>query len=123
MTRTPTNKDWTEQRAIGRRDADRGVCAYHDVCHEVIAGIKQNCIDHMKLNKEEFDKMEESIMVVMKQKLDGWIFKLFVGTLISAVIAIGVLAVPQLFRLTETITTIYVNQQHLMEEFDVKPVK
>ena len=121
--RTPEHRDWKEERSTGRREADRGVCLYHDMCHETVASIKQNCVDHLNSNKEEFDKMTESIKGIGKSKLDGWIFKLFVGTLVSIAIAMGAYAAPQLFKLTETITTIYVNQQHLMQEFAIKPIK
>ena len=44
--RSKSSKNWAaEPRPPGRRAADRGVCIYHDMCHETVAGVKQNGIN------------------------------------------------------------------------------
>jgi len=100
----------------GRREADRSVCVYHDICHETLAGMKQNCIDHIKSNEVKFEKMEKS-------KLDGWIFKLFLATTIPIVLTLGGWIGWNAFETVKIVTKLDTNQRHLMEEFAIKPIE
>lgn len=119
MSRTPENKDWISERSVGRRSADRGVCVFHDLCHESMAGMKQSLIDSIDHSDKEFEKMRGA----MKLKLDSKIAILIVSTMITVLLTIGVLAVPQIFKATEAIVRMDTNQRHLMEELSVKPIK
>ena len=104
----------------GRREVDRiGTCIYHDICHETVAQIKQNCIDVTKSNKDSFDKMAKT----MDMKLPTWIFKLFLSTTIPVAIALGGWLGYNAFETREIVTVLHTNQQHMIQELALKPVK
>ena len=119
MTRTPSSRDWVKERSAGRRESDGGVCIWHDVCHETVAGIKQDGIDHRNSSKEELDRMKKEI----ETKLPAWIFKLFLATAVPAALALGGWISLNAFETAKIVTRIDTNQQHLMQEFNIKPVK
>jgi hypothetical protein len=112
MGRSPESRDWIDERTVGRRDADRGVCVWHDVCHETISQIKQDLIDQRK----EMRSLDDS-------KLDSWIFKLLVSTVIPIGLALGGWIALQTFEINNVMTRLDTNQQHLMQEFQIDPVK
>ena len=109
--RNETDSDWAEKRQKGRRDDDRGVCIWHDMCHETVADIKQETI---------------SMKELLDSKLPSWIFKLFLGTLIPLVISLfGLLAWMGLNEIEtqKAITKNGTNLTHLMHEFEIKPIE
>jgi hypothetical protein len=117
--RTEKTPGYTEKRSVGRRAADRGVCMFHDMCHETVAEMKQNCINNTSDHKEEHDNMDGDI----KSKLDWKVFALFVGGVVTIGVAFMFFVAPMVMNMAEAVTTIKVNQQHLMEELSVKPIK
>ena len=117
--RTPADKDYVEKRNIGRRESDRGVCLWHDQCHETVAEMKLNCINNSKSHIEEREKMEQN----MKSKLEWKVFALFVTGAVTLTIAFVFFVAPMILDMSEAVTTIKVNQRHLMHEFQIEPVK
>jgi hypothetical protein len=123
IMRTPETKGWAEKRSVGRRDADRGVCLFHDMCHETMAEMRQNCIDTIQSQKKEHDAMETEVKSLYKQKLDWKVFALFVTGVVTIGIATVLFVAPLVMKMSDTITRIDTNQHHLMEELFIKPVK
>ena len=119
MARTPENRDWAVKRNIGRREADRSVCVWHDQCHETVADIRMSIIDHLESNAGEFDRMEKSIKTQGNSKLDWKVFALFVGGVITIGVAFLVFVIPLFITMSETVSRIDANQVHLMNEFNI----
>jgi len=105
MARTPKDKSWVEIRSRGRREADRDVCVWHDLCHETVA------------------RHEEALIDMKKNKLDSWVFKLLVSTGIPLALALGGWIAVHSFETVKIVTKLDTNQQRLMQEFSIKPVK
>jgi hypothetical protein len=99
-----------ERRFItpGRREADRDVCIYHDICHETVSVIKAQ----QKAQAKE-----------IQTKLPTWIFRLFVSTMIPLAIAVGGWIGYNAFESAKVLSRLETNQIHLMKEFAIKPVK
>ena len=74
MERTPKTKGYVDKRSVGRREADRNVCIYHDMCHETVSDIKE---------------MQNGMSKIMSTKLPTWIFKLFLVTTIPIALALS----------------------------------
>ena len=107
--RTPSTPGYTEERSVGRREIDRtGECMWHDLCHETVAEIKQNYLD---------------LGIKMQSKLEWKVFALFVTGAVTLTIAFVFFVAPMVMDMSEAVTTIKVNQEHLMEELSVKPIK
>jgi hypothetical protein len=106
--RTPSTPGYKEQRNIGRREADRNVCVYHDLCHETVSEIRQDCIN-LEIN--------------MKSKLEWKVFALFVGGVVTIGVAFVFFVAPMVLDMSKAITTIKVNQEHLLHEFAIEPVE
>jgi hypothetical protein len=106
--RTPSTPGYKEKRDIGRREADRSVCIWHDSCHESVAEIKQNYID---------------LGINMKSKLEWKVFALFVGGVVTIGVAFVFFVAPMVMDMSKAITTIKVNQEHLLHEFAIEPVE
>ena len=106
--RTSKTPGYVEQRSSGRREADRGVCLYHDYCHESLATMKQDCIN---------------IEVSMKSKLEWRVFALFVAGVVSLGVAFVLFMAPLVLDMSSAITRVDTNQQHMMEELAIKPIK
>ena len=96
------------KRSVGRREADRGVCMFHQICHETIAEMKQDCIDKEKERKEE-----------MKSKLDWKVFALFVGGVVTLGVAFVLFVAPLVLDMSSAITRVDTR----VEELLIKPVK
>ncbi len=114
---TYTGQDRRENEP-GRREADRNVCVYHDICHETVANIQQNCKDHLTDAKERHREMDK----LMDTKVPNWVFRSAFSTLILILIAAATLMAPKFFDMADAVIRIDTNQQHLMEEFRIKPV-
>jgi hypothetical protein len=107
--RTPSTPGYKEERSVGRREVDRtGVCIWHDSCHEAMSTLKQDCID---------------LGTNMKSKLEWKVFALFVTGAVTLTIAFVFFVAPMILDMSEAVTTIKVNQEHLMHEFAIKPIK
>ena len=106
--RTSETPGYIEKRSIGRREADRNVCIYHDMCHETVSDIKE---------------MQNGMNKIMSTKLPTWIFKLFLVTTIPITIALCGWMALNAFETVKIMTRLDTNQQHLMEEFSIKPIK
>ena len=121
--RSKTDKDYVEERSVGRRAADRGVCLYHDMCHDTVAEIKLNCINHLETNKEEFQKMEKTIRSIGKSKLDSSTFKWFIIISIPVVLTVGGWFGYNAFETVKILTRLDTHQQHMLEELSIKPIQ
>jgi hypothetical protein len=107
--RTPSTPGYKEERSVGRREIDRtGVCIWHDSCHESMGILKQDCIN-LEIN--------------MKSKLDWKVFALFVGGVVTIGLAFVLFVAPMVMDMSKAITTIKVNQEHLLHEFAIEPVE
>lgn len=97
------------ERRIGyRRESDRDVCAYHDIC-------KQSNRDNFKNQKEFNEKMEQHL----DQKLPTWVFKLFLSTAIPVLIGLMAWLAIQAIETNKVIVRLDTNQIRLMRTFDV----
>jgi hypothetical protein len=112
MARSRNSKDWVENRSVGRREADRGVCVWHDVCHETVAQIKQDILDQ-----------RDDMKIIKNSKLDSWIFKLLVSTVVPLALTLGGWIALQAFETNKIVIRLDINQQHLLKEFAIKPVE
>ena len=118
--RSKSSKNWAaEPRPPGRRAADRGVCIYHDMCHETVAGVKQNGINFTKESKGDFEKMSKLI----DTKLPSWVFKLFLSTTIPIVLGLGGWILLNTIETSKIVVRLDTNQVHLMQEFKIDPIK
>jgi hypothetical protein len=117
--RTPNNRDWVERRTVGRREADRGVCMFHDMCHDNVAEMKQNCLNNLESHRQEHNDMDTKV----RTKLDWKVFALFASGVVSVCLTIVLFVAPYFIKMAEAVTTIKTNQQHLMREFMIEPVK
>jgi hypothetical protein len=101
-------KDERNGRA-GRRDTDKHCPFYPDNCRDIV------------VTKEEIKPMKQSIKDVAKDKLDSWVFRLFLVTFIPiAFIILGWLGFSSYSNL-KTVTRLEVNQVLLLKVFDIKP--
>ena len=110
--RTSETPGYIEKRSVGRRESDRGVCLFHQICHETVAEMKQDCIDKEKERKVE-----------MKSKLEWKVFALFVTGAVALATAFVLFVAPLVLDMSKAITRVDTNQQHWMEELSIKPVK
>jgi hypothetical protein len=93
----------------GRRSTDAHCPFYPDNCRDIL------------VTKEEIKPMKTSLKELTKDKMDSWIFKLFLVTFIPiAFIILGWLGYSSYTNL-ETVTRLEVNQQVLLNAFDIKP--
>ena len=81
--------------------------------------MKQNCINNIEGHKQEHANMAKD----MKSKLDWKVFALFVGGVVTLGIAFVLFIAPLVLNMANAITRVDTNQQHMMEEFSIKPVK
>ena len=101
----------------GRREADRNVCIYHDLCHETMGNIKQELKDHIKDQKEVNKLMEQA----NETKVPNWVFRLFLSTFIPlAIIILGWVGY-QAFETNKVVVRLDTNQIQLMKVFDIDP--
>lgn len=116
MTYDGKNKRTQSRRkSVGRRKDDlRTVCIWHDVCHESMARIKQDQMDHREEHKDR-DKMVDS-------KLDRWVFKLLVITALPFFITLVGGAAYFAFESAKNTARNSANIESMMHEFEI-PVK
>ena len=103
----------------GNEKRNISVCIWHDVCHETVASMKQNIIDLTKDNHEEHREMAQMIT----KKSDGWIMKLFLATFLPVAIAVMTWAGYNAFETVRVVTRLDVNQQRMMQDLNINPVK
>jgi hypothetical protein len=109
MERTPKTKGYIKERSVGRREVDRiGTCIWHDQCHDTVAEIKQDCIN---------------IEVSMKSKLEWKVFALFVAGIVTFAAAFVMFVAPLVMNMATAVTRMDTNQQHMMEELSINPIK
>lgn len=93
----------------GRRTTDAHCPFYPDNCRDILA------------TKEEIKPIRISIKEIVKDKLDSWIFKLFLVTFLPAAFLIlgwiGVIV----YISAEKVTRLDVNQQVFLKAFQIEP--